>query len=127
MSAKAVYEIGNLIRATVARLGKLIDSHPWRARWDAGISRVQMLMKVIHTEADNGDMHTLYAFGAQSAGHGPRRASHRLRLPICEIGEVVDMPPRNDQAVTDVWTRVSVRRGQVESDDLRVFPEEAAR
>jgi hypothetical protein len=64
VGAKAVYEIGNLIRAAVARLGKLIDSHPWRARWDAEISRVQMLMKVIDAEADNGDVHSLYAFGA---------------------------------------------------------------
>ena len=36
------------------------------------------------------------------------------------------MPPRDDHAVTDVGARISVRRWQVERDDLGVFPKEAS-
>jgi hypothetical protein len=124
VSPKAVYELGYLVGASVRGLGKLIHSHPWRVGGDTGISRVQMLMKVLDAEADNGDVHTLHSFGAQRARHGSRGASHRLRLSICQIGEVIDMPPCDDQAVTDVRKRIGFRRRQVKGDDLDVFPQE---
>jgi hypothetical protein len=127
VSAKAVYVGGDIFGASVRRVGKFIDSHPRCAGRHTGISRVQMLMEVIDAEADNGDVHTLYAFGAQRASHGSRGAGHRFRLPSCEIGEVIDVPPRDDHAMTEIGARISVRRGQVECNDLGVFPENASR
>ena len=56
------------------RVGQFIDSHPRSAGRDAGIPRVQMLMKVIATEADNRDVHTLYAFRVQRASYCSRGA-----------------------------------------------------
>jgi hypothetical protein len=51
-----------------------------------------MLMEVITAEADHGNVHTLYPFGAQRASHGSRGAGDRLRLairfPNCESGGV---------------------------------------
>lgn len=72
VNAKAVYEVGDLVGGSVRRVGQFIDSQPRSAGRDAGIPRVQMLMEVIATEADNRDVHTLYAFGAQRASHGSR-------------------------------------------------------
>jgi hypothetical protein len=126
MSAKTVYESGDLVGVSVRRVGEFMDSHPRGAGRNTGISRIQMLMEVIAAEADHGHVHTLNAFGAQRASHGSRGSGDRLRLPIREIGEVIDMPPRDDHAVTDVGTRISVRRGQVERDDLGVLPQDAS-
>jgi hypothetical protein len=86
MSAKTVYELGDLVGTAVRRIGKFIDSHPRGAGRDTRVSRVQMLMEMIAAEADHGNMNTLYASGAERASQGSRSAGDRLRLPIREIG-----------------------------------------
>jgi hypothetical protein len=86
VGAKTVYEAGDLVGVSVRRVGEFMDIHPRAAGRNTGISRVQMLMEVIAAEADHGDVHTLYAFGAQCASHGSRGSGDRLRLPIREIG-----------------------------------------
>jgi hypothetical protein len=72
MSAKTVYEVRDLIGASVRRVGKLIDSTPRGAGRNTGVSRVQMLVEVIGAETDHGDMHSLCTFGAERASHGSR-------------------------------------------------------
>jgi hypothetical protein len=70
MSAKSVYEVGDLVGASMRRVGKFIDSRPRGPGRNSGISRVQMLMEVVDAEADNGNVHTLYAFRTQRGCHG---------------------------------------------------------
>jgi hypothetical protein len=76
VSSKAVYKVRDLLGASVRRVGKFIDGHPRRPRRNTGISREQMLMEVMDSEAYHRDVHTLCAFGPQRDGDGSRGASH---------------------------------------------------
>jgi hypothetical protein len=63
MNAETLREAGDLVGIGVRRVGQLIESYPRRPGRDAGISRKQMLVKVLGARADHGDVHPLGTFG----------------------------------------------------------------
>jgi hypothetical protein len=85
MRAETLHEGGNSVGITVRSIRKFIDNHPRGSGRNAGITRIEMLMEVVTSEADDRDMNTLCPLGPQSEGDGSRRPSHRLSLGDAEF------------------------------------------
>jgi len=68
MRVKPFYESRNLLSVAVRSVWKLVHCHPWCSRRYAGIARVEMLVEMLNTEADDRHMNALCPFGAQTDG-----------------------------------------------------------
>ena len=53
------HKVRNLFGIAMRGIGKLIHRHPRRARWDAAITRIEMLVEVTPTQADDREVNTL--------------------------------------------------------------------
>ncbi len=103
---------------------KFVDGHPRSASRNAGIARVETLVKMLDSESDDGDMHplgTLNSKPSRDRASGPRNGR---RLRLSEVAQVINVPPSRDDAMPEVGSWISFCRWNVEGDYLVVVPQQ---